>query len=131
MSRSDLREKTFVLLYCKEFHDRNDMPSQIAMYLENFEMLSDEDKSVIEQRALAVMDEIPSLDQKINEVANGWKTNRMSKVDLVIIRLALFEITLDDDVPTKVAINEAVELAKKYGGSSSTSFVNGILAKLV
>jgi len=131
MSRSDLREKTFVLLYCKEFHDRNDMPSQIAMYLENFEMLSDEDKSVIEQRALAVMDEIPSLDQKINEVANGWKTNRMSKVDLVIIRLALYEITLDDDVPTKVAINEAVELAKKYGGSSSTSFVNGILAKLV
>ena len=131
MSRSDLREKTFVLLYCKEFHDRDDMPSQIAMYLENFEMLSDEDKSVIEQRALAVMDEIPSLDQKINEVANGWKTNRMSKVDLVIIRLALYEITSDDDVPTKVAINEAVELAKKYGGSSSTSFVNGILAKLV
>ena len=119
------------MLYCKEFHDKDDMPSQIAMYLENFEKVSEDEKDFIEKRAFAVMDEIPSLDEKINEVATGWKTNRMSKVDLVIIRLALYEILKDDDVPTKVAINEAVELAKKYGGSSSTSFVNGILAKLV
>ena len=131
MSRSDLREKTFVMLYCKEFHDKDDMPSQIAMYLENFEKISDEEKSFIEERAIAVMDETSSLDEKINKVATGWKTDRMSKVDLVIIRLALYEILNDENVPTKVAINEAVELAKKYGGSSSTSFVNGILAKLV
>ena len=131
MSRSDLREKTFVMLYCKEFHDKDDMPSQIAMYLENFEKISEEEQTFIEERVLSIMDEIPALDQKINEVATGWKTDRMSKVDLVIIRLALYEILKDENVPTKVAINEAVELAKKYGGSSSTSFVNGILAKLV
>lgn len=131
MSRSELREKTFVMLYCKEFHDKDDMPSQIAMYLENFEKISEEEQTFIEERVLSIMDEIPALDQKINEVATGWKTDRMSKVDLVIIRLALYEILKDENVPTKVAINEAVELAKKYGGSSSTSFVNGILAKLV
>jgi N utilization substance protein B len=73
----------------------------------------------------------PELDEKINQVAEGWKTKRMSRVDLTIIRLALYEILYDDQVPEKVAINEAVELAKKYGGDESSSFINGVLAKLV
>lgn len=65
----------------------------------------------------------------INEIAEGWKTERMGKVDLTILRLAVYEIRFDEDVPTSVAINEAVELAKKYGQDGSPSFVNGILAK--
>lgn len=68
---------------------------------------------------------------RINEIAKGWTTKRMGKVELTILRLALFEIQYDEDVPEKVAINEAVELAKKFGGDDSPSFVNGILAKLV
>lgn len=63
-------------------------------------------------------------------VAEGWKINRMSKVDLTIMRLAYYEMKFDDDIPVIVAINEAVELAKKYGGDDSSSFINGILAKL-
>ena len=77
------------------------------------------------------MAKIPELDAKINEVAEGWKTNRMGKAELTILRLALYEILYDDEVPKKVAINEAVELAKKFGGDEAPAFINGVLAKLV
>lgn len=69
------------------------------------------------------------LDALIDEKSTGWKTNRMAKVDLAIIRLAVYEIKFEDDIPTKVSINEAVELAKKYGADESAAFVNGVLAK--
>lgn len=65
----------------------------------------------------------------INEAAHGWKTSRMGKVDLTLIRLAVYEIKYEDDIPVGVSINEAVELAKKYGTDDSFAFVNGILAK--
>lgn len=74
---------------------------------------------------------VPELDKKIDEVAEGWKTRRMGKVELSILRLAVYEMKYDEEVPEKVAINEAVELAKKFGGSDAPAFVNGILAKLV
>ena len=68
--------------------------------------------------------------RQFNAVAKGWKTSRMGKVDLTIIRLAVYELKYEEDIPTGVAINEAVELAKKYGTDTSSSFVNGVLAKL-
>ena len=74
------------------------------------------------------MEEIDGL---INQYAKGWTTERMSKVDLTIIRLAVYEIKFDEDVPAGVAINEAVEIAKKFGQEESAGFVNGVLAKLV
>ena len=74
---------------------------------------------------------VPELDEKINGVAEGWKTKRMGKAELTILRLASYEMKYDDEIPEKVAINEAVELAKKFGGKDSPAFINGILAKLV
>ena len=73
---------------------------------------------------------IPEIDEKLNRVSRGWKTTRMSKVDLTILRLAVYEMLYDDDVPVGVAINEAVEIAKRYGGDESASFVNGILGQI-
>ena len=67
----------------------------------------------------------------MNEVAKGWKTTRMGKVDLTIIRLAVYEMKYEEDIPVKVAINEAVELAKQYGTDDSPAFVNGILARFI
>ena len=77
------------------------------------------------------MDRIPDLDSQIDQVAAGWKTRRMGKVELTILRLALFEMKYDDSIPEKVAINEAVELAKDFGGEDeSHRFVNGILGRI-
>ena len=74
---------------------------------------------------------LAEIDEAIDAVAEGWKTGRMGKVDLTLIRLAVYEMKYDEDVPVGVAINEAVELAKKYGTDESPAFINGVLAKLV
>ena len=78
-----------------------------------------------------IVDKFDELDEIISEVSVGWKLERMSKIDLTILRLAVYEIKMDEEIPDKVAINEAVEIAKKYGGDNSPSFINGILAKIV
>ena len=77
-----------------------------------------------------VVSERDSIDSLINEVSDGWTTGRMAKADLAIIRVAVAEILYQDDVPKAVAINEAVELAKKYGTGDSAGFINAILGKI-
>ena len=77
------------------------------------------------------MEKLETIDDMLNTRAENWNTARMGKVDLTILRLAVYEIVFDDDVPAGVAINEAVELAKKFGQDASSGFVNGILAKFV
>ena len=81
-------------------------------------------------RTRLIEDKLPEIDKKIEELTVGWKKERIGKVELTILRLAIYEALYDDDVPAGVAINEAIELAKKYGGDDSPSFVNGILGKL-
>jgi N utilization substance protein B len=77
------------------------------------------------------MEHLEAIDAAIAGASEGWELNRMNRVDLTILRLAYYEMEYDEDIPVKVAINEAVELAKQYGGEDSPSFVNGVLAKLV
>ena len=91
----------------------------------------EEDRYYLEKRVEKIMELIPEIDEKINEIAEGWRTRRMGKVELTILRLAVFEMKYDEEIPEKVAINEAVELAKKFGGDEAPAFVNGILAKLI
>ena len=67
----------------------------------------------------------------LNEKAEGWNTERMGKVELAVLRIAVFEILFEEDVPNTVAINEAIEIAKKYGQEASGGFVNAVLAKFV
>ena len=76
------------------------------------------------------MEKIPAIDEMLNASAKGWKTSRMGRVDLTILRLAVYEMKFDEDIPEKVAINEAVELSKKFGGDESPAFINGVLAKI-
>ena len=73
---------------------------------------------------------MPEIDGILNANARGWKTSRMNKVDLTVLRLAVYELKWDDEIPVGVAINEAVELAKRFGGDESPSFVNGVLGKV-
>lgn len=91
--------------------------------------IRDEDAAYISSKSNRIIEKLDELDAMINRQAKGWTTQRMGKVDLTILRLAVYEIVFDDDVPTGVAINEAVELAKKFGQEESSGFVNGVLAK--
>ncbi len=131
MTRRELRENIFKMLFRVEFHGHEEMEEQLCLFEEELESLKEEDLLYIKHKTNAILDRIEEIDTTINEVAYGWKTSRMGKVDLSLIRLAVYEIKFEEDIPDKVAINEAVELAKRYGTDESASFVNGILAKFV
>lgn len=129
MTRSKIRENVFKMLFRVEFHEQDDIKEQLDMFAEELENLSEDDYAYINNKCMDLMNHIEDIDAKINEKATGWKTSRMGKVDLTILRLAVYEIELEEDIPVKVSINEAVELAKKYGADESSAFINGVLAK--
>jgi N utilization substance protein B len=131
MTRRERRICIFKMLFQKEFYQVEEMESQGHLFLEETEELEEEKSIELSNYVNQVIECIPELDEKINAVAKGWKTSRMAKVDLTILRLAVYEIVHDENVPDKVAINEAVEIAKIYGGNDSPSFINGILGKIV
>lgn len=131
MSRREIREQIFKLLFRAEFYEESDMPEQLSLFFEELDQREEKDTAYIQKKYEGIMAHLTEIDAMINEVAKGWKTSRMGKVDLTLIRLATYELKFEEDIPTGVAINEAVELAKAYGTDDSASFVNGILAKLV
>lgn len=133
MSRRQMREHIFKILFRREFHQIDEMDGQIELYMESAaeEGLSGEDADEILSRIKAVLSYIDEIDEKIAAVTEGWTMQRIGKTELTILRLALYEMEYDESVPEKVAINEAVELAKKFGGDDTPVFVNGVLAKLV
>ena len=130
MIRSELREHIFKTLFQIEFNETEEMPDRLQYYLDTIGDAKEKDKEYIRQKYEAVVSHVKEIDALLNEAARGWKTSRMNKVDLTILRLAVYEMRWDEDVPGKVAINEAVELAKRFGGEGSSSFVNGVLGKL-
>ena len=129
MTRREIRENVFKMLFRAEFHETDDMKEQLALFDEELSDVKEDELSYMKSKCNEILSRIPEIDKAVNEVAEGWKTSRMGKVDLSIIRLAVYEIKYEEEIPTKVAINEAVELAKKFGADASSSFVNGILAK--
>lgn len=121
-----------MLLFRVEFHDPADMPEQVKLFFENSEDIgSEKEAERIQARCEAVREKLPEIDRLINENTEGWDTTRMGKVELTVLRLAVYEMRFDDDIPAGVAIDEAVEIAKKYGQENSGGFVNAILAKIV
>ena len=130
MTRSELREHAFKMLFQIEFNDEAEMPEHLKYYFESIENASAKNKDDIQKKYEGVISHVEEIDRLLNDASKGWKTARMNKVDLTILRLAVYEMKWDDDVPEGVAINEAVELAKRFGGDSSSSFVNGVLGKV-
>ncbi len=129
MSRRELREQIFKLLFRVEFNPKDEIPEQTQLFFEEEENQADaEDTAYISGKLAKIVEKLEELDETINSKVKGWDTARMGKVDLTILRLAVYEILFDEDIPTGVAINEAVELAKKFGQDTSASFVNGVLA---
>lgn len=165
MTRRQIREHIFKLLFNLDFYLQEDGEDQMQLYFEpipeeeaaqlfpeepgkgeeaetwyriRFEEDEDgmiteyatrEEQAYIEEKVKKLIDHLPRIDEAINQVSKGWKTSRMAKADLAILRLAVYEIRYDDQIPAGVAINEAVELAKSYGSDASASFINGILAR--
>ena len=131
MKRRELREHIFEILFRVEFMSESDMEEQLELFFEDLAEARPSDVDYIKNKYLAVREKMPMIDVLIDEKSTGWKTGRMGTVELTILRLAVYELKHDAEVPDKVAINEAVELAKKFGGDDAPAFVNGILAKLV
>lgn len=132
MGRHEQREQVFKLLFRVEFNLPEDMPEQVRLFIEdNEEVPLQKDADYIQQRFAGILEKLPEIDKLVNEHAEGWNTQRMGKVELTVLRLAIYEIMFDKDIPDSVAINEAVEIAKTYGQSASGGFVNAVLAKIV
>ena len=135
MGRREIREQIFKLLFRIEFNEEQEMSQQKEFFFETDGeeglQFKTRDVTEITEKFDRIVEEIPKIDEMINEKASGWNTKRMGKVDLTILRLAVYEIIFDEKIPAGVAINEAVELAKAYGQDESSSFINGVLAKFV
>lgn len=125
-----MRDHIFKLVFEMEFNSAEDMQAQTELYLGGLEDAKEKDLEYIRDKAEQIGRKLSEIDKLINETVKGWKTTRMNKADLSILRLAVYEMRWDDDVPVGVAIDEAVELAKRYSSEDGSSFINGVLAKL-
>ena len=130
MDRSLAREIAMKMLYAASLGGGETM-DEVLEQSELADTLSGSDKTFLENLVAGVTDRQEELDAVIGKYAQGWALNRLGKVDLTILRLGVYEMRYDDDIPASVAINEAVELGKRYGGDSTPAFVNGVLAKLI
>lgn len=129
MNKSNLREEIFKLVYSLEVQ-KEDESSQIDLYLENSE-LSDKEKGKIKEEVCKIIDLKEDIENQISKnLKSGWSIERISKVNISILKIAIYEM-IYGKLPYKVVINEAVELAKKYGEEASASFINGVLASVV
>ena len=130
MNRSASREETFKLLYSLEIQKEN-LQEQINIYLDNLENIDEKTKTYINDTVKGIENNITEIEKKISEnLKKDWKIERISKINLVLLKLAIYEI-LYTETPYKVAINEAIEISKKNGDDNSPNFVNGILASVV
>lgn len=122
MNRFKQREQAFFLIFEHQFNPLDNQEA-IEIYSENVEPVGDYAIEILS----GVKENEDKLEQIIVQFSNGWKLNRLPKVNLAILKLALYEMIFVDNMPDGVVINEAVELAKKYSGNEDASFINGIL----
>ena len=120
-----------MILFRVEFHNLSEMKEQELLYLDRIEDITAKERDYVAERADKIIELLPQIDSKLDEISKGWKLDRLGKVELAILRLGIFEMDFDEDIPTNVALNEAVELAKTFGGDTSPSFINGVLGKLI
>lgn len=142
MTRREIRETVFKILFSLEFNDVSEIREEAELELEHASLydeddnkmdavaMTEEEKAYIIDRVEAVVSHITEIDEIISGISQGWKLGRIGKTELAILRLAVYEIKFDEDIPVKVAINEAVELAKTYCDVEAKSFINALLAKL-
>lgn len=131
MNRTAIREQAFKLIYSLEIQKQDNLQEAIELFIENNEIVDKSAQEYIKDAILGIEKNKKKIIEQIEKnLKKDWKIERISKIDLSILKLAIYEIQYKE-IPFKVVINEAVELAKKYGEDSSKNFVNGILASIV
>ena len=131
MNRSAAREKAFKLMYSLEIQKKEMINEQIDLYIENENIVDENTIEYIKFIVNGIYDNIEEINKKISKnLKSGWSIHRISKIDLALLKIAIYEI-IYTDTPYKVAINEVVELSKKYGEETSPNFINGVLASVV
>lgn len=132
MKQRAFKEQVFKLLFRAEFNTREELLEQLPFYFEAGDLtVGEEDRRKIEERLCAVLDSLPVIDGQIAERLHNWKPERIGKVELAVIRMTAWELQNDPGAPVGVVINDAVELAKKFGQDGAGQFVNGVLASFV
>ncbi len=131
MTRHALRDRVFGLVFRIEFYPKDELEEQIESYIESSqEEFPPEDLESIVSKFRSVADKIEEVDAAIDKCAVGWTRSRMGKCELAALRLGIYEMLYDDDIPVSVAMDEAVEIAKTYGDATGGAFVNAILTKV-
>ena len=132
MSRKVARELSFKVIFSFYFQNENEQIESLINNLENeTKDINSEDKEYIKEIVNGVTENKEKLDETIKKYLKQWTMERISKTDLAILRVAVYEILYREDIPYKVSVNEAVELAKAFSDNSSPSFVNGVLAGVI
>ena len=130
MTRREFREHTAKLTFVFEIYPEDEWKEQVEAYADYAE-IKEEDRENLWKRVLAVEEKKAEIDSFIDGASKKWRISRISKTDLMLLRVAVYEIKFDAEIPDKVSVNEAVELAKIYGGDESPAFINGVLAKFM
>ncbi len=130
MGRKKARDNAFKCIYQLEFMDDKNV-EKLLEYCYDENQNTDNEKEYIQKVVNGVVENLSIIDDNILKNLKNWTINRIAKIDIAILRLAIYEILYLEDIPAKVSVNEAVELAKEYGGTDSKSFVNGLLAKII
>ena len=128
MKRSEVREHIFKILFSVEFCEREEFEEQVSMYFQEHEPIRQKEQDEITEKVTDLVGHLDELDQQISAHTKAWSLTRLGKAELSILCLAVYEILLDENIPRKVAISEAVELSKRYCNERAASFINGILA---
>lgn len=127
MSRRKARKHAFILIFQMSFRDDENILDVAKTYFEEEQIIEGEEKQFILTLLQGAIDNKDKLDEIISEHSKGWEVDRINKVDAAIMRLCLYELLFENNIPKSVSINEAVELAKKYSTDESPAFINGVL----
>ena len=129
MTRSELRENIFKIVFRVPFHETEEMGEQEKEYISDLdEPQKEKDIEYIKAKSSTIIDKLDEIDKLIEDASKGWSVKRIGRAELAILRVAVYEIKFDDDIPYKVAVNEAIELSKKYCEPEAGAFINGILS---
>jgi transcription antitermination factor NusB len=144
MTRHELREYIFKIVFQIPFYGPEGMDEQTAVDIEGLKMLieeplededkiklSEKDEEYIVSKVKGIVTNVKEIDEVLRAHSRNWDLDRIGKEELAILRLAAYEILYDEDIPNVVAVNEAVEIAKTYSGEKSSCFINGVLAGLI